>query len=32
VLEHFRRQARDWQSRIDAVLPAFVRANRRDVS
>jgi uncharacterized protein (DUF4415 family) len=32
VLEHFRRQGRGWQSRINAVLRAFVQADRRDAS
>jgi uncharacterized protein (DUF4415 family) len=30
VVEHFRRQGRGWQSRINAVLRAFVQADRRD--
>lgn len=29
VLEHFRRQGRGWQSRINAVLRTFVEADRR---
>jgi uncharacterized protein (DUF4415 family) len=32
VLDHFRRQGRGWQSRINAVLRAFVQADRRDAS
>lgn len=29
VLEHFKRQGRGWQSRINAVLKTFVRAEER---
>lgn len=29
VLDHFRRQGRGWQSRINAVLRVFVEADRR---
>lgn len=30
ILDHFKRQGRGWQSRINAVLRTFVQADRRD--